>query len=231
MWVRMIRSVKRCIKKVVGQASLKFDELHTILVEIEEVINARPITYVYDDSEGISYSLTPSQLIYGQNVSVAPNDKHFEITSTHQSLTRRARHHRKVLNNFSKQWKQEHLLNLREIANQGHNKKPDIEPGDIVLLKNDQTKCCFWKLGKVIELLLGRDGNIREAEVKVSNARGTTVLSRPLQLLIPLEIRSQIEIDPPGKPQGVSNEKQAGTGTRPRRNAAVIGEILRKDQM
>ena len=169
MWERMIRSVKRCIKKAVGQASLKCDELHTILVEIEGVINARSITYVYDDSEGISYPLTPSQLIYGRNVSVAPNDKHFEITSTHQSLTRRARHHRKVLNNFTKQWKQEYLLNLREIANQGNSKKPNIEPGDIVLLKNDQTKRCFWKLGKVVELLLGRDRNVRAAKVKVPN--------------------------------------------------------------
>ena len=79
-------------------------------------------------------------------------------------------------------------LNLREIANQGNNKKPNIEPSDIVLLKNDQTKRCFWKLGKVVELLQGRDGNIRAAKVMVPSARGTTILSRPLQLLIPLEI-------------------------------------------
>ena len=70
-----------------------------------------------------------------------------------------------------------------------------------MLLKNDQTKRCFWKLGKVVELLLGRDGNIRAAKVKVPSARGTTVLSRPLQLLIPLEIRSKVEIDPPGMAQ------------------------------
>ena len=123
------------------------------------------------------------------------------------------------------------MFNLREIANQGNNKKPNIEPGDIVLLKNDRTKRCFWKLGKVVELLLGRDGNIRAAKVKVPSARGTTVLSRPLQLLIPLEIRSQVEIDPPGMPQAVTNQEQADTRTRPRRNAAVIGEILRKDRM
>ena len=109
--------------------------MNTILVEIEGVINARLITYVYDDSEGISYPLTPSQLIYGRNISVAPNDKHFEITSTQHSLTKRARHNRKVLDKFTKQWKQEYLLSLRQIANTGENKSPKIEPGDIVLLK------------------------------------------------------------------------------------------------
>ena len=31
-----------------------------LLIEIESVINSRPLTFVYDDSEGISYPLTPS---------------------------------------------------------------------------------------------------------------------------------------------------------------------------
>ena len=70
MWVLMIRSVKRCLKKSVGQASLTFDELSTILVKIEGVINARPITYAYDDSEGVSFPLTPSQLVYRRNISM-----------------------------------------------------------------------------------------------------------------------------------------------------------------
>ena len=87
MWECMIRSVKRCIKKAVGQASLEFEELHIILFKIEGVINARPITYVYDDSKDVSYPLTPSKLIYGRYISVTPNDKHL-ITRTHQSLTR-----------------------------------------------------------------------------------------------------------------------------------------------
>ena len=61
------------------------------------------IKYVYD-SEGVSYPLTPSQLIYGRGILVAPDGKHFEIISTQQGLTKRAPHHRKVLDNFSKRW-------------------------------------------------------------------------------------------------------------------------------
>ena len=38
------------------------------MVEIESVINARPITYVYDDTNSISYPLTPSDLVYGRRV-------------------------------------------------------------------------------------------------------------------------------------------------------------------
>jgi len=54
--------------KVVGRGMLSFMELSTLLVEIECAINARPITYIFDDTEGISYPLTPSQLINGRTL-------------------------------------------------------------------------------------------------------------------------------------------------------------------
>ena len=43
-------------------------ELSTILVEIEGVVNFSPLTYVYDDAEGISYPLTLSHLLNGRNL-------------------------------------------------------------------------------------------------------------------------------------------------------------------
>jgi len=64
-WERMVRSVKRCLKKIVGRTTLKFKELATLFVEIESVINARPLMYIY---EGISYALTPAHLICGRRL-------------------------------------------------------------------------------------------------------------------------------------------------------------------
>ena len=64
-WERLVRSVKLPLKKVLGRSSLSFEQLRTLMVEIESVINARPITYVYDDANSISYPLSPSDLVYG----------------------------------------------------------------------------------------------------------------------------------------------------------------------
>ena len=63
-WERMVQSVKRCLRKIIGKATLRLEELITILVEVESVINCRPLTYVYDDQEGVSFALTPSHLMY-----------------------------------------------------------------------------------------------------------------------------------------------------------------------
>ena len=113
-WERLIRSVKTSLKKIVGRTSLDHYELSTVLPEVECVINARPLTYVYDES--ISYPLTPSHLINGRRVTAMPNSEHFEVISTYQTLTRRQHHHRNLLQQFARQWKHEYLLNLRENA-------------------------------------------------------------------------------------------------------------------
>ena len=47
----MVRSVKRCLRKVLGNAKLTADELTTVLVEIESTLNARPLTDDYEELE------------------------------------------------------------------------------------------------------------------------------------------------------------------------------------
>ena len=42
---RMVKSVKRCLKKVIGNARFSLDEMLTVLVEIEGTLNSRPLTY------------------------------------------------------------------------------------------------------------------------------------------------------------------------------------------
>ena len=81
-WKRMVQSVKRCLRKVIGKATLKCKELNTLLVEAESIINCRPLTYVCNDQEEISFALTPSHLIYGRRITTSPNATHYEIMST-----------------------------------------------------------------------------------------------------------------------------------------------------
>ena len=85
----MIRLTKDCLKRSIGSAILNYDEMHTLLIEIEAVLNSRPLTYLYDDVEGISYPLSPSQLIYGRRITSTPCEKYGDIDSTNKSLTKR----------------------------------------------------------------------------------------------------------------------------------------------
>ena len=44
---RLVKSAKRCLKKQLGKARIDYDEMITVLKEIENVINNRPISYTY----------------------------------------------------------------------------------------------------------------------------------------------------------------------------------------
>ena len=247
IWERLIRSTKRCLIKVVGRSLLSFSELGTILVEIEAVINSRPLTYVFDDSDGISYPLTPSQLINGRNLEMLPNERHHEVVSTYESLSRRGRFHRKLLTQFASRWKNEYLLSLLEAYKpRDGSKEPIVEVGDIVIMRNEHEKRSFWKLAEIIELYKGEDQSIRAAKIQVAGD-GKKVLNRSLKHLIPLEIRSQRaklnansapthKQTPPQQPQASNAQQQQHEEPhkrthRPRRNAALVGELARRDKM
>ncbi|XP_015767737.1 PREDICTED: uncharacterized protein LOC107346459 [Acropora digitifera] len=69
---RMIGTVKRCLRKVLGNAKLNADELVTVLTEIEATLNSRPLTYEYDEVG--AEMLTPSHLIYGRRLLSLPEE-------------------------------------------------------------------------------------------------------------------------------------------------------------
>ena len=145
-------------------------------------------------------------------------------------------YHRKFLDNFTKRWRNEYLLDLKEVTTTKVGKdQPHISVGDMVILKNENTKRCFWKTCKVIELIPGRDNVVRAAKIRVPTEKGTTILFHPLRLLIPSEIScAPAEILTVGNP-GKSGEDMVNSSAginlncRPRRNAAIIGEIRRED--
>ena len=98
-----------------------------------------------------------------------PSHRHFEIVSTHESLTKRAKHQRKVLDQFTRRWKTDYLLSLRENRAVNRTESEPIKIDDVVLLKDDNTPRIFWKFAVVQELIKGKDGHVRSAKVKVLN--------------------------------------------------------------
>ena len=51
MWERLVGSVKRCVKKVVGVKTISFVELQTLIFEIELILSNRPIDAGCVDAE------------------------------------------------------------------------------------------------------------------------------------------------------------------------------------
>ena len=231
-WERLIQNVKRCLTKAIGRTILSFDELNTLLLEVEGVVNSRPLTYVEDDQDGISYTLSPPHLINGRRIINSPNAGHFEVVSTNESLSRRIKQHRHLVQQFTNKWRNDYLLSLREKHAQGsHRRGSEIAVGDVVILKNDSTQRVFWKLAVVEKLLPGKDGHVRAAHVKVASAdRNPRIFTRSVKHLFPLEVNTTNEIAQNEGPEHNACFPSASTEStlRPRRSTAVVGEMIRR---
>jgi len=99
---RMVRSVKIALKKILRKSFLTFEELETVLCEVESVINSRPLCYASD--EEIGSTITPNHLIFGRSL----NNVHPTKTSlpTNSSVcTRRINHLKTVLDQIWKRFR------------------------------------------------------------------------------------------------------------------------------
>ena len=97
---RLVRSVKLCLKEILGQARVRFDELLTILKEIENVCNCRPLTYIYDDD--IIEPLSPNHLFHGRAIATRCEDilKMKETDVSVESLNQRYKYVQSLIEHF-----------------------------------------------------------------------------------------------------------------------------------
>ncbi len=214
-----VKLTKRCLRKILGNARLNYEELETLLIETEGVLNSRPLTYVY---ESLTESpLTPSSLVCGRRLLDIHDITSNVETSNKTSLTKRSKYLQKMLQHFFNRWKKEYLPSLREHT---RNKKVQSQQiakvGDIVHIYKDKIPRQRWEIGKITRVLHGKDGNIRAAEVlTLDKSRKLIHLIRPVQKLYPLEIR---EIETQG-----SSEKENDIQITSIRDEDVVNMIQR----
>ena len=76
----MIQSMKRCLKKTIGKAKLTYDELLTVLTEVEAIINSRPLSYV--SSKHLDKPLTLYHLLSRHRILSLPDST---VATAHDS--------------------------------------------------------------------------------------------------------------------------------------------------
>ncbi|XP_054706547.1 uncharacterized protein LOC129216358 [Uloborus diversus] len=183
---RLVKSVKDCLRKIVGKALLNFEEMSTLLTEIETVLNLRPLTYVYNENSE-PLPLTPMHFLnFGREPQYPINFAEIvENESKRSSLLKRKKYQSLLLRQLWIKWKQQHLLDLRTVHSLNNpNKQPALKIGDVVLIEEDSKNKLLWKLGKIKRAFLGRDNNVRSYEVKTASG----LLRRTIQHLYPLEL-------------------------------------------
>ena len=112
------------------------------------------------------------------------------------------------ITHFWKIWRKEYVTSIRERQKITSKKSPNN-------IKEKQPRH-LWKLGKITRIIYGNDNKIRGAELKIG--RTNAIINRPVNKLYPLESYRTNEI----------NKGEENDISRPKRNAAIVGEVKRK---
>ena len=179
------------MKKVLGKAILDYEEMETVLIEVEGVINNRPLTFVYDD---ITEPLTPAHLLAGRSLSSKKGEIVQEFDSSFAALTKRAKYLKKCLDMFWNRFRTAYLSELREhhmhsALKDKSNETCKIKIGEGVIVKEEKiTPRSNWRMGRVESFVKSKDGKIRGVElVTITNGKISRI-KRPIQKIIRLEV-------------------------------------------
>ncbi|XP_011268437.2 uncharacterized protein LOC105258697 [Camponotus floridanus] len=105
LWEAAVKSTKHHLRRVIGEATLTFEEMSTLLAQIEACLNSRPLQALSDDPDDLS-ALTPGHLLIGAPLLAVPEPSSAErspSTLSRWQLLQRMRDH------FWQRWSQEYI--------------------------------------------------------------------------------------------------------------------------
>ena len=187
-WERLVGLTKTTIKKVLGRRHVSLQTLETIVVEIEAILNDRPLTFVSSEM-GDPEPLTPAHLLHGRRITCLPHEMVDvdELTDptfgNATSMRKSANTQAAIIRDFQTRWRHEYLTSLREHHKTSGNNIQLVKKGDVVLIHDDAPRAT-WKMAVIEDLIIGRDGLMRAATIRTNN--GTT--NRAITRLYPLEV-------------------------------------------
>ncbi len=227
---RLVCVVKRSLRKSVGKRMLTLIQLQTVLKEIEAVVNSRPLVYV-DDDVNSNIPLTPGHFLSLNPRTISPalpsdqDEDYRPYDSNSERLLNMWRKGQKLLDQFWTLWRDEYLASLRERTQHSLRSSRVKSPftaqiGDVVLIKDNLPRGC-WKTGRIVELIVSRDGNIRSVKVRLPSGK---VLGRPLNLIYPIEC----SVSPVDKQDNLNSSKDVSQSSEPRQIRKAAMDAKRK---
>lgn len=177
-WERMIGVARRildCQLAQLGSRHLTHDVLTTFLAEVAAIINARPLVPVSSDPD-FPFILTPATLLTQKIGAASAPQCDFEEKDLYRQQWRRVQ---SLANSFWHRWRKEYLSTL-QYRHKWHSTRPNLQQGDVVLLKDPLVKRNQWPMGVIARVHSSRDGLVRKVEVKVVKDGNAKVYFRPV---------------------------------------------------
>ncbi|XP_036070983.1 uncharacterized protein LOC118599568 [Oryzias melastigma] len=176
-WEREIKSIKMALRVILQENVVPEPVLQTVLVEVEGMLNAKPLGYISSDAADPD-PVTPNLLLMGRRDASLPQ----AVYASSDLLTKRRWRHSQILaDHFWSNFIRRHLPDLQR-RSKWHSDTDNLTTGQVVMVVDSQLPRALWPVGRVVKTCADSDGRVRAAEVKI---KGHTYL-RPVVRLVQL---------------------------------------------
>ncbi|XP_041973748.1 uncharacterized protein LOC121729336 isoform X1 [Aricia agestis] len=180
IWEAAVKSTKHLLRRVLSLTHLTYEELSTCLIQIEAILNSRPLTPLSSDPSDLSF-LTPSHFLLGraQSSIIRPG-------LTEHNIHRLQRFDRieKLRQHFWQRYSNEYVSLLQQ-RTRWQTGGQDLKVGAMVLVRDVNLPPLLWLLGRVVAVKPGTDGRSRVADIRTK--KGT--ITRAYNNIVPLPLQ------------------------------------------
>lgn len=179
LWEAAVKSAKHHLNRVLGNSTLKYEEMSTIVTQIESILNSRPITPMSSDPADYA-ALTPGHFLIGAplNAIVEP-----DLSVLKLGRLDRMQLIRRLQQTFWERWSKEYIAQL-QYRMKWRTKNNRINKGTLVLMAEDNVPTQKWPMGRIVELHPGKDGAVRVVTIKTDHG----LFKRAVHRLAPLPL-------------------------------------------
>ncbi|XP_042607435.1 uncharacterized protein LOC109111620 [Cyprinus carpio] len=163
-WEREIRSLKTALQVTLGAQTVTEEVLRTVLIEIEGILNAKPLGYTSSDIADPD-PVTPNILLMGRRDASLP-----QVTYQDSELLsrRRWRHSQLLADHFWRQFICNYLPSL-QTRQKWMSETDNLRIGETVMIVDPQLPRALRPVGRIVQVFPGKDNRVRSAEIKVKD--------------------------------------------------------------
>ena len=197
-WERLVQLMKKRLYGAFKTKILDYEQFCTVAYEMADVMNSRPLVKC-DLASG--QVLTPSMLLFGHHTHVReierPTGKidaeHYSNLWDKKRLLAKDAERRGLMNEWWEKFHKEYLKQIERFHYKKTKRLKVPEMGQVVIVHQEHKPRSAWVVARIVELIPGRDGHIREVVMINSNQER---ISRAVQHVYPLEAEAgQIDED------------------------------------
>lgn len=173
-----VKSTKFHLRRVIGDSTLTYEEMSTVLTQIEACLNSRPLSMIPGNPDDTP--LTPSHFLIGEPL-VTVSDRNYETQNI--NCLKRWQLTQRMVQEFWRRWSKEYLTHLLQ-RHKWARQRPEPNIGDVVLVKEDGLPPARWLLGRIVLKHPGGDNITRVVTLRCNGSE----IKRPVSKLCVLPV-------------------------------------------